>query len=142
ACVLFELLAGRPPFLGQSADVILRQHMFQEAPSIVVLRPGLPPGVEIVLRRALAKSAADRYTNAGEFARALEPIRRDSAPAVLGTTARTRRPRRSAVWVAALAALVAIAGTWMLVRQRNPGNSGAGAALAVMDFQGLGSALD
>ncbi|MGD2134546.1 MAG: protein kinase [Gemmatimonadales bacterium] len=71
ACVLFEMLAGEPPFTGPNAQAIIARHVSQEAPSVRVIRPTVPRGVERAIGRGLAKVPADRYSAAGAFAAAL-----------------------------------------------------------------------
>jgi eukaryotic-like serine/threonine-protein kinase len=85
-CVLYELLAGEPPFTGPTAQAIIAKRFGARPPSIRVVRESVPPAVEHAIERALAKAPADRFTTAGEFARALhEPptaMRRRSAAAI------------------------------------------------------------
>jgi beta-lactam-binding protein with PASTA domain/tRNA A-37 threonylcarbamoyl transferase component Bud32 len=70
--VLFEMLTGRPPFEGDSAVAIALKHVNQPAPSPREFRPEIPPELEAVVLRALAKNAADRYPDADSFLRDLE----------------------------------------------------------------------
>ena len=60
ACVLYEMLAGQPPFTGPTMESIVRQHMVVEAPPVTNLRPMVPPMVASALQRALAKNLTDR----------------------------------------------------------------------------------
>jgi len=71
-CVLYEMLAGQPPFVGPTSDSVVRQHLTAEATSVRILRPAVPEGVEAILDRLLAKSPADRFTAAEELVRALD----------------------------------------------------------------------
>ena len=71
ACVLYELLAGEPPFTGPTAQVILARHSLDPVPSLRTARRTVPPGMEQAIVRALAKVPADRYLTATEFAEAL-----------------------------------------------------------------------
>src|SRR5262249_13108262 len=70
--VLYEMLAGRTPFGGESAVEIALQHVQME-PS--PLPAGTPRSLERVVRRALAKDPADRYQTASEMAGALARAR-------------------------------------------------------------------
>jgi serine/threonine protein kinase len=74
AIVLFEMLAGRPPFEGDTAVDIVIKHMNERVPSISHLRPDLPPEMDAFLQKALAKLPADRYATPREFIAALEQL--------------------------------------------------------------------
>ena len=71
ACAAFELLSGTPPFPREHAAAVMWAHMSEPPPLLTSLRPGLPPAVNGVLARALAKAAGDRYASCQEFADAL-----------------------------------------------------------------------
>ena len=71
ACAAFELLSGQPPFPRQEGMAVLYAQLSAAAPSLASRRPGLPPGVDEVLRRAMAKAPDDRYPSCGQFAAAL-----------------------------------------------------------------------
>ena len=71
ACVLYEMLAGQPPFSGPTAANVVHQHLTAEARPISQLRPAVPPAIADVLTRALAKNPADRFSPAAHFAAAL-----------------------------------------------------------------------
>jgi len=71
ACVLYEMLAGEPPFTGPALESVVRQHLVAEPPSIKGMRPAVPAAVAATLQRALAKTPADRFRTAAEFAAAL-----------------------------------------------------------------------
>ena len=71
ACVLYELLAGAPPFVGPSYESLVHQHLSVVPRPVTELRPSVPGAVAAVLQRALAKTAADRYPTAGRFGESL-----------------------------------------------------------------------
>jgi tetratricopeptide (TPR) repeat protein/tRNA A-37 threonylcarbamoyl transferase component Bud32 len=79
-CVLYEMLAGQPPFSGPNVASVVQQHIAAEPPTITNIRPSVPAEVTGVLSKALAKTPADRYGRAEDFAAAL------AVPAA-GTTA-------------------------------------------------------
>ncbi len=79
-CVLFEMLAGGPPFHGPTAQAVITRHLTEQAPPISVARPGLPKSVAKALARALSKTPADRFGSATEFARALLEHQEETAP--------------------------------------------------------------
>jgi hypothetical protein len=60
-CVLYECLTGRPPFPGGSGEAILLAHLEAAPPRVTTLRPDLPPAIDRVIARALAKSPEDRF---------------------------------------------------------------------------------
>ncbi len=70
-CVLYEMLAGEPPFTGRSAQAVIAKRFTAPAPGIRPLRPSVPAAVEQALERALARVPADRFATAGAFAEAL-----------------------------------------------------------------------
>jgi DNA-binding SARP family transcriptional activator/tRNA A-37 threonylcarbamoyl transferase component Bud32 len=71
ACVLYEMLAGVPPFAGRSPQVVLARHAADQVPPVRTVRPEVPVGVEHALARALAKDPADRWPRAAAFRNAL-----------------------------------------------------------------------
>lgn len=71
ACVLYEMLAGQPPFTGATAESIVRQHLMAEPPNIRNVRQAVPAPVAAALRRAMAKAPADRFGQVAQFGEAL-----------------------------------------------------------------------
>jgi serine/threonine-protein kinase len=65
--ILYEMLAGRVPFAGESATVIMMKQVQDPAPSVLSARSDLPPAVDGVIKKALAKQPIDRYQSAGEL---------------------------------------------------------------------------
>lgn len=74
ATVLFEMLAGVPPFQAESAVDIVIKHMNDPVPSLCRIRQDLPIEMDIFMQKALAKSPLDRYATPQEFVAALEQI--------------------------------------------------------------------
>ena len=72
ACVLYEMLAGQPPFSGPTQESLMRQHLVAPPPDVTQLRPLVPRHVTAALTRALAKSPADRFQSPVQFADALQ----------------------------------------------------------------------
>ncbi len=70
--VVFEMLAGRLPFDGDTPMSIAIQHIQTPPPPLRALRPDVPPAVEAVVLRALAKDPTTRFERAEQFANALE----------------------------------------------------------------------
>ncbi len=71
ACVLYEMLAGQPPFLGATVESVVRQHFTADPPRVTAIRSVVPGELEAVICRALAKTPADRYATAAQLAAAL-----------------------------------------------------------------------
>ncbi len=69
--VVYEMLAGTPPFTGPNALAVLVQRFTGPPPSLRDAAPDVPQSVQRTLERALAQAREERFTTAGEFARAL-----------------------------------------------------------------------
>ena len=72
ACVLYEMLAGSPPFAAGSAAQLMARHLIDPVPAITTVRQGVPAGVVRAITRAMAKSPADRFPELQRFLEALE----------------------------------------------------------------------
>lgn len=79
-CVLFELLTGRPPFVGDSPVAVAYQHVREEPPAATSINPDITPALESVLTKALAKDTADRFQTGKEFLTALRSAHYDGVP--------------------------------------------------------------
>ncbi len=69
--VLYEMLAGDPPFTGSTVQAIVAKVMTERPTPLHTLRDTVPPGIEAAVMRALAKLPADRFSSAAEFGAAL-----------------------------------------------------------------------
>jgi serine/threonine protein kinase len=83
-CVLFESLAGRPPFVGDSLMAIISQHLQKPPPRLAELRPGLqvPAGLEEIIDCALAKTPEQRFSGMEAMVRALMSLELPPRPRV------------------------------------------------------------
>jgi serine/threonine protein kinase len=72
--VTFEMLTNQLPFHADTPAAMLLKHINTEPPSPRTINPSMPAALDFVLFRALAKRARDRWSSAGEFARALEHV--------------------------------------------------------------------
>jgi serine/threonine-protein kinase len=81
-CVLYEMLAGEPPFTGPTAQVVIAKRFAADAVPLSALRDTVPGALDAVVRKALARTVVDRYDTADEFSDALEQAR--TAPAGVG----------------------------------------------------------
>jgi eukaryotic-like serine/threonine-protein kinase len=80
ACVLYELLAGQPPFTGPTVAAVLSRQLLDPVPPITTLRAGVPGPVRRAIERALAKAPADRFETVLEFLAAMEAPEAPAAP--------------------------------------------------------------
>ena len=87
-CMLYEMLAGEPPFTGPNPMAIMARHAMEGVPSVRIVRPSVPEEVEEGIFAALEKSAADRPKSAADFCAIL------GTP--LGATATRRTSRHTA----------------------------------------------
>jgi TolB-like protein/Flp pilus assembly protein TadD len=159
-CVLFEMLAGEPPFSGPTAQVVLMRRFTETPRPIRQLRDTVPAEVEAAVAKALQRSPADRFESAAEFGRALEggvtaaggapgTAAPTSGPtAALGTRAAATPPllRRYPMVVTLLAGFAIGLGVLFAWRRGHPGADMAEDAgpklVAVLPFENLGSADD
>src|SRR5262245_24100847 len=72
--IVFEMLAGRVPFTGESPTVIMMKQVQDPPPSILEARPDLPVAVAQVVTKALAKQPDDRFQSAGDLSSALATV--------------------------------------------------------------------
>ncbi len=70
-CVLYEMLAGEPPYTGATAQAVIAKRFTDPVPTVRRLRPTVSPAVEQALMKGLARVPADRFRSAGAFADAL-----------------------------------------------------------------------
>jgi serine/threonine-protein kinase len=71
ACVVYEMLAGRPPIQGESLRATMVQHLTVTPRPLRAVRPDVPPAVETAVARALAKDPNDRFASVSDFVAAL-----------------------------------------------------------------------
>ena len=107
-CVLYEMLAGELPFTGTSASAIVARHLLDPVPPLATVRRSVSPSVTAVVYRALAKSPADRFSNASEFAVALDAVSRNPTVSVVAVPRRARR-----AMIGALAAAAVLVAAWV-----------------------------
>jgi len=161
ACVLYEMLAGHPPFSGSNARQIMARHAMEQVPSIQVVRDTVPDQVEDAILAAMSKVPADRPQTAAQFAEMLGAAPADSGSrfSAVRRASQMRRPSRTAsppgaitltvkrralfTGVAAIATLVVVGtGAWYVTHRGAARGSATGLdpkRIAVLYFSDLSS---
>ncbi len=129
-CVLYEMLAGAPPFAGSTGQAIMARHAVDPVPSLRTVRGTVPPGIEWAINKALAKVPADRFATAGEFGEALAHPERAPGPRI-----ERSRMWRAGLVVGALALVIGIGGR--VIVDRTWGHGASVRSLAVLPVQNL-----
>ncbi|HET6579167.1 MAG TPA: protein kinase [Gemmatimonadales bacterium] len=133
-CVLYEMLAGEPPFTGPTARAVAARSLVDPAPPVRKVRPTVPDQVESVIGRALAKVPADRFATAAEFGEALS--RAAAAPPRPPRSVTGGRWRLPAVLVLGVLAAAAV----LLLRgRRAAGIIAPASSIAVLPFTPSGT---
>jgi eukaryotic-like serine/threonine-protein kinase len=159
-CVLYEMLAGQPPFAGATAQALIAQRFTENPPLVRRARSSVPPEIEAAIARALARVPADRFATAGEFGEALtdgQGGKRAGGPSIMepavtpsvpDTAARrsARPPVRLPTWLAFVLGLLVTASMGMLIWQRSHRGGEltdtGSKRLAVIPFENLGAPED
>jgi serine/threonine-protein kinase len=71
ACVVYEMLAGEPPFTGRTQQAVMAKHLKEHPPGVRVVRPDLSPAAAAAVARALAKDPSRRQASGADFVRGL-----------------------------------------------------------------------
>jgi serine/threonine protein kinase/tetratricopeptide (TPR) repeat protein len=141
-CVLYEMLTGEPPYTGPTPQAVLAKRLTEPVPHVRTSRE-VPLALERAVTRALARSPADRFSTAAEFAAALEPDRLKDAGDRADTLATPRRPRSVVRPVAVGLTLVLLAlGAFVGLRWVRPSRAAPPASAAVLPFLDLSPQKD
>jgi serine/threonine-protein kinase len=120
AAVLYEMLAGDPPYVAGTAQAIIAKVLTEKAPSARAARASVPAHVDAAIARALEKLPADRFATALELSEALAGRGASSASTTAANTPITRAQSKSQrAWPAIAAAfgVVAVVAIWVAVRE-------------------------
>ena len=96
-CVVYEMLSGRTPFTGPTAQAIIAQCFTEPPPPLRGSRGDLPDWLESVVMKSLAKEAGDRFATAAQFAQALKQPGASTPPGMTTTTAAAATTKSIAV---------------------------------------------
>jgi len=137
--VLYEMLAGEPPFTGPTTQAILARQLTETPRPLRQIRGTIPEGLDHAALKALAKAPADRFQTAAEFARSIEGI--GSASPL-----RQNRKRLSEGLVTLALGIVIGLGVLFAWRRAHVGTQAAAASepkrLAVLPFENIGRPED
>ena len=160
--VLFEMLAGEPPFTGPTPQIVIAKRLSTPAPSVRVARPSVSPALDVVVANTLATTPADRYATAAEFAQALDAAsagatlasataadaaRTNTTPTNTTSSVGVRRRRAALVWLVVPLVVVALGGLALWWHRRaSVGETTTAASgptrLAVLPFENVGRPED
>ncbi len=118
-CVLYEMLAGEPPYTGLTPQSVLAKRLSEPVPHVSTLRDTVPESVEQAITRALARTPADRFATAAGFSEALTTVEDPGERPAGGRGPR----RRVVVGLVGVAAVGALAATVVRGLVREAGNS-------------------
>ncbi|MFN0181216.1 MAG: protein kinase domain-containing protein [Gemmatimonadales bacterium] len=110
--VLYEMLAGEPPFSGPTVQAVLSKLITENPRLLRTIRETTPPALEALVQQALARLPADRFTSAAEFGEALAQVPQTPTPpqsVVQVARRRTRRPMIAVGWSVAVLGALALA---------------------------------
>jgi serine/threonine-protein kinase len=152
-CVLYEMLAGEPPYTGPTVQAMLAKRFSAPIPSVRTARERVPELVDQAISRALARAPADRFATASDFAHALSTIGHADKPVstplpaspatgasrTSGVSALGSHRLRLAVLAAIGALILTVAGWAIMRRLAAPAPVGSPTRLAVLPFSISGS---
>src|SRR5262249_34494397 len=151
-CVLYEAIAGRPPFEGGNVMEVLARLLLEKPPVIEALVPEVPPRLAHLIAALLAKEPSKRVSDASLVHAELATVRAgivrgdadvlDDRPAAIPVQSigvshtpgpRTRQRRRTRWWIIAAAAVVLVAGGGVALRYALAGDDEPGACDALAE---------
>jgi tetratricopeptide (TPR) repeat protein/TolB-like protein len=121
----YEVLTGRPPFEGRSAQAVIAGHLADPPPPIAIARPTVPPALAALVMRCLAKRASDRWQSARELLAHLEQAATapEAPPPRAAPRMASRVGWRRLLWIGGMVAAVVV-GVLAVPTLRTHGTSG------------------
>jgi TolB-like protein/Flp pilus assembly protein TadD len=135
-CVVYEMLAGEPPFTGPNQQAILAKRLTGPAPHLRTVRE-IPPAVDRAVARALARAPGDRFTTAEELGAALESAAHDGAAPPAASRAKLVR-----MLVIPLGLATTLLAAWLVIGRDRSQGAATPASAAVLPFVDLSPARD
>ena len=132
-CVLYEMLAGEPPFTGPTSAAILARALTEAPRPVHTIREAVPLALDAVIAKAMSRVPADRYASASELAHALTAAAGPVASAAPSFARRLGPARLVSVFVLGL-----LIGLGTLVALTRTGGGGHVRRLAVLPFENAG----
>src|SRR5215203_4787381 len=132
ACVLYEMLAGEPPFAGTTAQTVIAKSLTAPRPHVSRVRPDIPPQLDKVVLQGLALEPGGRFADMGAMRSALQGA--SAVPA--------QGPRKRYLIAAGLAALTIGGAAWLTTRTSARGVAPAAEMLAVLPFHTSGPGVE
>ncbi|MFI5309792.1 MAG: protein kinase [Gemmatimonadales bacterium] len=137
----YEMLTGDPPFVRRTVQEVIAAHVTEPAPAVSVRRPSVPPALDSLIARCLAKQPADRWQSADDVVAELERLSTPTqgvapttAAAPASVVSRTRsRPDRVAM--IAVAVLVVLALVWAAASRFGGSKAASAGVVAVLPFE-------
>ena len=144
ATVLYEMLAGQTPFTAPTPQAMIARRFTESPRPLAELRDAVPAAISQAVQKALARTPADRYASAADFARALAPAATTvttapaagTAPAVASPPPRRRLPVGLVMLVLGFAIGLGLLFAW---RKDHGAETADARTLAVLPFENLGS---
>jgi eukaryotic-like serine/threonine-protein kinase len=133
-CVLYEMLAGTPPFAGGTAQSVIARNMTSPRPHVGKVRREVPDPLEDVIIRAMAIDPADRFPDMAALAAALRQSRESARP--------RRRTVMAVIAAAAVAAGAAGAVAWLATRPKALAVTEEAERIAVLPFSASGPGVE
>jgi serine/threonine-protein kinase len=110
-CVLYEMLAGEPPFTGPTPQAIVARALTESPRPLQIVRETVPAAIAASIRKAMARTPADRFATAAQFADALAASPSDASGRGQGSSWLTTTPRIRL----AIGALLLVGAAWAIV---------------------------
>jgi serine/threonine-protein kinase len=141
-CVLYEMLAGEPPFTGPTAQAVIAKRFNTPVTPLRVTRPDMPVEVDQATLRALARTPADRFATAADFSQSLRVGGATPTGTLITRTSTTSSRRRLRVLVGlGLLLTVGAGAAWLKARVPTPVPADS-SAFAVLPFRAVGPGLE